>query len=262
MRPLLWRGSNTPRSRGPSPHGAACPSALAGISAATIAVTAAALFLMLESGRRNTSGLVRDRSDRILASVVERIRMHLEPARDQSYFLARMVADGMFNPGDETSSVGHLSAALAGTPQVATLAIIRTDLRQLLVERQGNTIVTRSISMRTVPGLHEAFEDARLAGQSLWGELLWSERLNQPLVNIRTPLWHANNFVVSCWLVSRSRSCRPLWCMCRPLQALRQSSCMDVGSSSLTRLSHALPRCSSRTTLSRSSPSWVTRFSH
>ena len=150
---------------------------------------------MLESGRQNTSGLVPDRSDRILTSVVERIRMHLEPARDQSRFLARMVADGMFNPRDDATSVGHLSAALAGTPQVATLAIIRTDLRQIRVERQGDTVVARSISMRTVPGLQDAFESARSAGQPLWGELLWSERLNQPLVNIRTPLWYGDNFV-------------------------------------------------------------------
>ncbi|WP_343074110.1 adenylate/guanylate cyclase domain-containing protein [Microvirga zambiensis] len=160
-----------------------------------IAVTAAALILVLESGRQNTSALVRNRSERILAAVVERIRMHLEPARDQSRFLAHMVADGTLNPRDEPSSVGHLSAALAGTPQVATLAIIRTDLRQVRVERQGDTVVTRSISMRTVPGLRDAFDEARRAGQPLWGELLWSERLNQPLVNIRTPLWHGDDFV-------------------------------------------------------------------
>ncbi|WP_245435625.1 adenylate/guanylate cyclase domain-containing protein [Microvirga calopogonii] len=188
MRPSLRRGSNTP-------SGLSIRLALAGISAATIAVTAAALVLVLESGRQNTSGLVRDRSDRILTAVVERIRMHLEPARDQSRFLARMVADGLFNPRDDGISAGHLSAALAGTPQVATLAIIRTDLRQIRVERQGDTVVTRSISMRTVPGLHDAFAEARRVGQPLWGELLWSERLNQPLVNIRTPLWHQDDFV-------------------------------------------------------------------
>jgi adenylate cyclase len=49
--------------------------------------------------------------------------------------------------------------------------------------------------MRTVPGLDEAFEMARRAGRPVWGELLWSERLNQPLVNVRTPLWHRNSFV-------------------------------------------------------------------
>jgi len=197
MQASLWRGSNTPRPREPIPlpRRLSIRLALAGISAVAIAVTAAALVLVLESGRQNTSELVRDRSDRILTSVVERIRMHLEPARDQSRFLARMVTDGRFNPRDEATSIGHLSAALAGTPQVAALAIIRTDLRQIRVERHGDTVVARSISMRTVPGLQDAFESARSAGQPLWGELLWSERLNQPLVNIRTPLWHGDIFV-------------------------------------------------------------------
>ena len=134
--------------------------ALAATSGVTIAVTAAALFLALESGRQNTSDLVRDRSDRIIAAIVDRTRLHLDPARDQSCFLARMVADGTLDPSDEPAFIRHLSAALAGTPQVATLSIIRTDLRQIRVERQGDEVVARSINMRTVPGLHEAFEMA------------------------------------------------------------------------------------------------------
>jgi class 3 adenylate cyclase len=80
-------------------------------------------------------------------------------------------------------------------PQIAALAVIRTDLKQLRVERHGDKVVVRSIDMRTVPGLNEAFEMARSAGQPIWGELLWSARLNQPLVNMRTPLWHNNSFV-------------------------------------------------------------------
>ena len=80
-------------------------------------------------------------------------------------------------------------------PQIAALAVIRTDLKQLRVERHGDKVVTRSIDMRTVPGLSEAFEMARSAGQPVWGELLWSERLNQPLLNIRTPLWREDSFV-------------------------------------------------------------------
>ena len=169
--------------------------ALAATSGIAIAVTAAALFLALESGRQNTTELVRDRSDRIISAVVDRTRLHLEPARDQSRFLARMVANGTLDPSDEPASTGYLSAALAGTPQVAALAIIRMNLRQIRVERQGDAVVARSINMRTVPGLHEAFEMAKSAEQPLWGELLWSERLNQPLVNIRTPLWREGAFV-------------------------------------------------------------------
>jgi adenylate cyclase len=160
-----------------------------------ITVTAAALVLALESGRQNTIALVRDRSERIVDTIVERTRLHLDPARDQSEFLAKLFLEGDVDLQDEAASLSQLRAALAGIPQIAALAVIRTDLKQLRVERHGDTVIMRKIDMRTVPGLDEAFEMARAAGHPLWGELLWSDRLHQPLVNVRTPLWHEGTFL-------------------------------------------------------------------
>jgi len=169
--------------------------ALAATFGIIIAVTAVALILALESGRQNTVALVRDRSERIMDTIVERTRLHLDPARDQSEFLARLFLDGEIDPQDEDASMSQLRAALAGLPQIAALAVIRTDLTQLRVERNGDEVVLRKIDMRTVPGLNDAFEMARRAGRPVWGELLWSERLKQPLVNVRTPLWHERSFL-------------------------------------------------------------------
>ena len=160
-----------------------------------IAVIAAALILALESGRQNTIALARNRSEKIIDTMVDRTRLHLDPARDQSEFLAKLFRDGDIDPQDEAASLSQLRAALAGIPQIAALAVIRTDLKQLRVERHGDNVVMREIDMRTVPGLDEAFEMARSAGRPVWGELLWSDRLNQPLVNVRTPLWHEGSFL-------------------------------------------------------------------
>ena len=160
-----------------------------------IAVIAAALILALESGRQNTIALAGNRSERIIDTMVDRTRLHLDPARDQSEFLAKLFRDGDIDPQDEAASLSQLRAALAGIPQIAALAVIRTDLKQLRVERNGDNVVMRKIDMRTVPGLDEAFEMARSAGRPVWGELLWSDRLNQPLVNVRTPLWHEGSFL-------------------------------------------------------------------
>ena len=160
-----------------------------------IAVTAVALILALESGRQNTIELVRDRSERIIDTIVERTQLHLDPARDQSEFLARLFRDGDIDTQNEPAFLSQLRAALAGIPQIAALAVIRTDLKQLRVERHGDDDVTRTIDMHTVPGLDEAFEMAQSAGRPVWGELLWSQRLNQPLVNVRTPLWHEHSFL-------------------------------------------------------------------
>ena len=134
-----------------------------------ITVTAAALVLALESGRQNTIALVRDRSERIVDTIVERTRLHLDPARDQSEFLAKLFLEGDLDPQDEAASLSQLRAALAGIPQIAALAVIRTDLKQLRVERHGDTVIMRKIDMRTVPGLDEAFEMARTAGHPRLG---------------------------------------------------------------------------------------------
>ena len=131
--------------------------ALAATFGVIIAVTSGALILALESGRQNTIGLVRNRSERIIDTIVERTRLHLDPARDQSQFLAKLVLDGDLDPQNEAATLSQLRAALAGIPQIAALAIIRTDLKQLRVERHGNDVVMRKIDMRTVPGLDEAF---------------------------------------------------------------------------------------------------------
>ena len=160
-----------------------------------IAVTASALIFALERGRQNTAELVHDRSERVIAGIVERVRLHLEPARHQSAFLARLIADGGVDSREERELTTLLTAALAGTAQVAGIAVIRTDLRQIRVERHGDTVVSRSLDMHTVPGVREAFELAQAADGPVWGELLWSERLNQSLVNIRTPLWHNGSFI-------------------------------------------------------------------
>ncbi|TDQ12836.1 class 3 adenylate cyclase [Phyllobacterium brassicacearum] len=160
-----------------------------------IAVIAAALILALESGRQNTIALAGNLSERIIDTIVDRTRLHLDPARDQSEFLAKLFHDGDIDPQDEAASLSQLRAALAGIPQIAALAVIRTDLKQLRVERHGDNVIMRKIDMRTVPGLDEAFEMARSAGHPVWGELLWSDRLNQPLVNVRTPLRHEGSFL-------------------------------------------------------------------
>lgn len=169
--------------------------ALAGTLGVIIAITAAALVLVLESGRQNTIALVQDRSERIIDSIIQRIRLHLDPARDQSEFLANLIRDGKLDPYDETAFLLHLRAALSGTPQVVALSVIRTDLEQLRVEQHGDEVVMRTIDMKSVPGLTDAFKMAQEAAKPIWGELLWSARLNQPLVNVRTPIWQNNSFV-------------------------------------------------------------------
>ena len=80
-----------------------------------IAVVAAGMILALESGRQNAIALVRDRSERIIETIVQRARFHLDPARDQSEFLAKLCHEGDIDLQDEAALVSQLRAALAGS---------------------------------------------------------------------------------------------------------------------------------------------------
>ncbi|MCZ6771623.1 MAG: adenylate/guanylate cyclase domain-containing protein [Proteobacteria bacterium] len=156
---------------------------------------ATAFVLVLQSGRQNTIDLVRDRTERILNLVIERTRLHLDPVREQSEFLARLIKKGILDPTDRETFGVRLTLALAATPQVEALAFIDTDHQQLRVERKDDGSRVRTFDMRDTPGVSDALEEARDVGRSIWGELVWSHQFRQPLVNLRTPLWQENKFI-------------------------------------------------------------------
>lgn len=156
---------------------------------------AAALVLVLERSRRTTTELVRQRTELIIGEVGERLRLHLDPAVVQAEFLLALVEQGDLDPNAEQAFVARLSAALAASPQVAALALIRTDYQQLRVERREGGAVPQFIDMRDVPGIDEVLEQTRNAARPRWGELAWSPRLRQPLVNLRTPIRRGGAFV-------------------------------------------------------------------
>jgi hypothetical protein len=153
-----------------------------------------ALVVVLETGRQSTIELIRDRTERIMNLVIERTRLHLDPVQEQAEFLARLVAEGELDPTDKSSFGARLTTALAATPQVEALAHIDVRHQQFRVERQHGGGNVRSFDMRDTPGVAEALEEVRTAGRSIWGELAWSHRLRQPLVNLRTPLWQEDRF--------------------------------------------------------------------
>lgn len=156
---------------------------------------ALALVLALQSGRQNTIELVRDRTERILNRVVERTRLHLNPVKQQSEFLALLVANGDLDPANKAQLGARLTTALAATPQVEALAFVDTELQQFRVERRRDGGRVRTFDMFDTPGIREILDEARSAKGSTWGQLAWSHRFRQPLVNLWTPLRQQDEFI-------------------------------------------------------------------
>ncbi|MGQ0677618.1 MAG: adenylate/guanylate cyclase domain-containing protein [Rhodospirillales bacterium] len=160
-----------------------------------VVAAAAMLVLVLERGRQNTMDLVRERTELVIGQVTDRIRLHLEPIVAQAQFLSGLAEKGDLDPYAEEALIVRLSSALAATPQVAALAIIRSDYVQIRVERHEQAAVARRIDMRNVPGIEEALAAAERAERPNWSGLVWSSQLVQPLVNLRTPIRAKGRFV-------------------------------------------------------------------
>lgn len=169
--------------------------AMAAAFGSIVVMAGAILVLVLERGRQNTVELVRERTQLVISQVSERLRLHLDPIVAQAAFLAELADRGDLDPYAEEALFVRLTAALAATPQVAALAIIRPDRVQLRVERHEGLAIPVRVDMQDVPGIEEALTSAAQAQRPSWSRLVWSPNLKQPLVNLRTPIRKGDKFL-------------------------------------------------------------------
>ena len=67
----------------------------------------------------NTAELVRQKSELVVHSILERTRNHLDPVRAQVEYLAEAIATGTAELDDEAALGALLSSSLAAAPQVS-----------------------------------------------------------------------------------------------------------------------------------------------
>ncbi len=169
------------------------------LTASFVALTALsglAVVLALMGSLRTTTGLLRERSEQVVRNVELRLRDHLEPVRAQAVFLADAIVDGRLDPADGPALDIWLSAALAGTPQVAAISYGSPALQGVRAQRDaaGRTAIVR-MDLRRVPNAEGIFRQLQAARAPYWGELLWSPELRQPLVNLRVPVRRDGEFL-------------------------------------------------------------------
>jgi len=106
------------------------------------------LLLSFGGASRNTSALVRDKTDLVLSSIEQRIRQHLDPVQAQSAYLQGLIERGVVDHRNQGALGAALRASLAATPQVAGIAFIGEDLQTRLVERNGGSVEREDWSKR------------------------------------------------------------------------------------------------------------------
>ena len=164
---------------------------LVGIGGLVLAAVLTVLAIGIGSSRRNTFDLLSDKADLAVTAVEQQIRLHLEPARHQAEFIARMVAARELDIGNRALVADVLYAAQAGSPEVNSLVIVDTANQATIVSRNGTVLVN---DWSDDSAGRDRLEEVSKTKQSFWGEVLWTQDLGA-FINLRTPLWRDGVFV-------------------------------------------------------------------
>lgn len=179
-----------PSAAAPPPRARGWPIALVlavGFGALVIA-PAIVLWVVLANSRDHTLALVHARIDHAMSSIIERTRLHLDPARHQTEFIAAMIANGELATDDRARMVDILTASLAAVPQVTAIAFVSPDFQSIRIERGASGTLALFVDLSDSPNIRERIDRTRAAAGSYWGDLIFGHESGGTLINLRTPV--------------------------------------------------------------------------
>ena len=170
---------------------------LIGFGSLVFLAIVAVLGVGLWSARQNTYDLLHDKSESTVALLTARLEQYLGPVEDQLRHLGRQIEDGAIELGDEAKVISHLSGALAATPQVSSLVLVRADARMVTVLRRPDGVAVRISDARTMSAAVRALEAARVVSGLFWGDVVYPPGVDASLINAHYPLRTEDRFLGS-----------------------------------------------------------------
>lgn len=169
------------------------------ISLLVLIAVVAVLGLGLTSGMRNTMSLLRDKSEIIVSTMVDKVRSHLEPAQSQLEFMESLIAQGRLDPADQNRLVTMMTGSLAAAPQIGAILYVDTDLNTLIVarnsqERRGAVNVFRR-NDRGDAVMERAIINARNTKGAAWGEPIWRDLAQATMLNLHIAVRRNGQFL-------------------------------------------------------------------
>ncbi len=109
---------------------------LLGFGGLVLLAVVAVLALGLWAARQNTFDLLRDKSHSTVELVFTHIEQYLKPAEYQLSHLGRQIETGAIDASHDDDLGKYLSGALAATPQIRSVVLIRADARMIFALRR------------------------------------------------------------------------------------------------------------------------------
>jgi adenylate cyclase len=150
---------------------------------------------VLAGATGTTERLLVDRASRVIEAQVTMVKSHLDPVAQQIEFIAALAAEGRLDVDDPNDMRETMTVMLAQNPalSIASFATASGVLDRAIRRPDGSivsdTVLISSLSEETYARLR----DLQSERQTFWGSLFWAKSLQQPLINVRTPVRRADN---------------------------------------------------------------------
>lgn len=157
---------------------------------ASLALISGVAYIVVLTGATGTAErLLLDRAGSVVDRQVAMIQSRLDPVTERLEFLAALIAAGRLDVDSPVAMREALAVMMNRVPAISVAAFGTLDLQLHRAVRHPDGAITRD----TVPltelrrGL-ERFRELQTLHHTFWGELYWSDSLNQPVLNVRTPV--------------------------------------------------------------------------
>ncbi len=158
------------------------------ISALLLVAVTSVLVIGLWSGARNTQVLLQKEASLILSGTSDKVKTHLEPARDLVTKLAQLLTDGKLDPAQRNRVIDTFTGSLAAAPQLNSVLYIDDAYQGTGVGRSQAGFVEILRDFSTGQTVHDRFDKVLHAGQASWGEPIWLEWLGKTLLSYSAPV--------------------------------------------------------------------------
>lgn len=157
-------------------------------------ISGIAYVAVLAGATGTTERLLVDRASRVIDAQVTMVKSRLDPVAEQLELVAALTADGRIDVGSPVAMRETLAVMVAKTSPISIAAFAGLDLRvdRAIRERDG-TIRRDTVPLDELPGTLKRFREMETARNTFWGALFWSPTLQQPMLNVRTPVRRSDN---------------------------------------------------------------------
>ena len=168
---------------------------LIGFGGLVLLAVVAVLALGLWSARQNTFDLLQDKSEATIALLLARIEQYLKPAEDQLRHLGNRLESGEIDGSNDDEVGRSLSGALAATPQIHGVVLIRSDKRIVFARRRPDGVTLSVNDVSDNPVSMSILEAGRAASGLSWGEVIYPSAEDRTLVNVRYPVHREGRYL-------------------------------------------------------------------